>query len=873
MTSGSINTKSNIQVSKPDIIPMFDQEGFIVSAIDADAWDHLYPYQLIILHVSDDGTYAVTPWRFTLPITPQEVSVSMPVADTIQPTLTGYNEVMGGAPFRNISMQGTMGVWPARESVVRGGTSGLSAVAKTAIAPVANAATELVSGAPPRLENAASASTFPNTTTGFYKFHQMKAFLEGYVALRRRTSPIKPGDEDKAGTAYRGKITLHPHRLRLALAIWKDSSVYVCRLQQFDGPIRSAARPLEYRWSLSLQAYRRVDINEQGQAASEFKINVSKANRLFDIMNRINAARKLLAASQNLLAFGVLGPLSIINELSRQISGAVKDVVGIVRSIRDMPVTFVRGVVSDILDTTKQIGAGYGSVASTFKSFDKFPDDIKAALAPLLSKMGVGPKSDQGPTLMADTATSTGALTANTTAQPGQSQQGEFTDPSQVGSPLINTTGIDPQEALDAAPGLGDLNLDNFSLSAAQRAALNAEIAQSLSKSVSDFEDIRESIQQNLDAFTTSIGSWDAIYNEIYGLPTPTTPQRQPTPEELDIIFAANEILISADQFVAYLRDNQNQVDPVPSSLEYVAGLAQQSGILFQIPRSKIAVPFPYGHSLERIALQYLGDANRWHEIATLNGLREPYIDEEGFYRPLLTNATDRQIAIESDENLFIGQRIYLTSDTQNATVRTIIDINKLTPGQVILTLDGDTTVEVYKASEHAALRAFLPGTVNSSSLIYIPTPGEPTSQQTDMSIPGINPMDPLIRLGGIDLLLTDKLDLVVTPNGDNPLSIGMVNMTQTVKLALSTEPGSLLQHPTWGFDARPGDSVADVDLQALIKNLRNIFSGDLDFAGIRSALVQKVGNVLRLDIQLGINGVNRSVPVLLSLGSRPGQS
>lgn len=873
MSAGATNPKSNLQVSKPDIIPVYDQEGFAQLGVDADAWNQLYPYQLIILHVNEDATYDVTPWRFSLPITPQQITVTMPVADTIQPTLTGYNEVLGGAPFRNINMQGTMGVWPARESVVRGGASGLSAIAKTAVAPVVNAATELVTGAPPRLDNAMSESIFPTATTGFYRFHQLRQFLEGYVALRRRTDPIKPGDEDKIGTAYRGKATLHPHRLRLALAVWKDNSVYVCRIQQFDGPIKDAARPLEYRWSLALQAYKRVDINEQGQAASEFKINVSKVNRLFDIMNRINAARKLLAASQNLLAFGVLGPLSIINELSRQISGAVKDVAGIVRSIRDMPITFVRSVVSDILDTTKQVGAGFGSVASTFRSFDKFDDDIKAALAPLRSQMGVGPKSDHGPTLMADTASSTGALTVDTTAQPGQSQQSEFTDGSQVGSPPINTTGIDPQEALDAAPGLSDLNLDNFSLSAAQRAALNAEQAQSLSKSVSDFEDIRDSIQQNLDIFTTSIGSWDPVYNEIYGLPEPAVPQRAPTPEELDIIFAANEILISADQFVAYLKDNQNQVDPVPSSLEYVAGLAQQSGIFFQIPRSKIAVPFPYGHSLERIALQYLGDANRWHEIATLNGLREPYIDEEGFYRPLLTNATDRQIAIESSENLFIGQQVYLTSDTQNATVRTIIDINKLTPGQAVITLDGDTNVEAYLASEHAALRAFLPGTVNSSSLIYIPTAGDPVTQQTDLNIPGINPLDPLIRLGGIDLLLTDRLDLVVTPNGDNPLSIGMINMTQTVKLALSTQPGSLLQHPTWGFDARPGDSVADVDLQALIKNLRTIFSGDLDFAGIRSALVQKVGNVLRLDIQLGINGINRSVPVLLSLGSRPGQS
>lgn len=862
------DVKPNIWAAGPDIIPQYTSGGFIFKSVDADDWDRYYPFQLLIVEAQGDGTYKTTPWRFTLPISPEDLSISMPVADTLHATLTGVVETTAGAPFRNIAASGTMGVWSERDAVRGGNFTGGSSLVSTALAPLTNGFSQLLTGLPPRTQNEISKNTFPVADTGFYKFHQLKTFLESYLAMRGRGKPIQKGDTNNDhGTPYNGS-DIQPQDLRLAFAMWKDSSVYLVKLHQFDMR-RSASDPLGYSYSLQMQAFKRVDLDVRGRARSEHAIVARRGalNPLLNIKNRIEGIRKILGGAQRLVSLGTLGPLSFANEIARQVSGAIKDALGVARTLTDMPTAFTRSAVGTLLGVYRDIGSGINGVNNSVARVIKLPQSVRDMLGIDQPKQRgritfAGLRSFGGPRQPGYQPTVPPSMGRRASGDPASR------NPDEAGAPPDNGTGIDPALVLEEVPELGDTPVEEMPLTDEQRQQLATEIQSSRLLTATDYERWRTQVQDSLNNFVQSIGAWDETYNDTYGLPAPTTVQRDPTPDELDILHAINGLEQSLDDMVVYMRGRGGQQAQTANTMEYFATLALQAGIDFTVPKSKFGVPMPYGTSLERIALEYLGDADRWHEIAALNNLRAPYIDEVGFALPLLVNGVGNEIVVSSATNLFLGQSVVLTSNLVIATPLKIIAIDVEGPGQVVVTLNGSTAG--FTVLQSATLRAYLPGTINSRQIIYIPSQNEPAPSADIENLPGVDINDPLLRMGGVDLLLTPKLDLVVTPWGDNPLAIGITNLNQQANIALQTKPGALLQHPLWGFNARVGTSVADVDLPSIMGNLRTLFNSDFDFAGVKSASLLKKGNTLAIDVQIGVNGYNRDIPLLLNVGTDP---
>jgi len=301
-------------------------------------------------------------------------------------------------------------------------------------------------------------------------------------------------------------------------------------------------------------------------------------------------------------------------------------------------------------------------------------------------------------------------------------------------------------------------------------------------------------------------------------------------------------------------------------AIEYVAGLATRSGIAFQRPISKFSVPFPYGFTLETLSGVYLGDPNRWHEIVALNGLRTPYVDEEGFDLMLAVNGSGNQIVVDDAANLAVGQLVTLSANNTANTKRRIKKIDKITDTMIFVTVDGDEDLARFTTAGEARIHAYLPDTVNSQMLIFIPSTREVEDALTLKTIPGVNDYTSGLEVGGVDLLLTSVGDAAITPEGDWKLAVGLSNIIQRARIALSTPKGSLPQHRGFGLGLQPGVSTADLDAKQLLAASKQLFANDPDFSGVAGVRIQKTGPGLTIGLNLSVAGQDKLLPISVEI-------
>ncbi len=95
---------------------------------------------------------------------------------------------------------------------------------------------------------------------------------------------------------------------------------------------------------------------------------------------------------------------------------------------------------------------------------------------------------------------------------------------------------------------------------------------------------------------------------------------------------------------------------------------------------------------------------------------------------------------------------------------------------------------------------------------------------------------------------------------------MGLANIVQRVKLAISTPKGSLLQHPNFGFGLPLGDSTADITAKDILKAAQNLFKGDPTFTGVKNVVVQKIGPVLRITMTVSIAGSSQLIPISVDI-------
>lgn len=819
------------------------------ATIDETKWDQSFPYQLVFLKKGSGGANEKTGKHgylmdlaatFTLPIPPQELSISTPFAITTSVTLGGIVEEHNGAPIRMINASGTTGHLPLRGSPYKpkskpsqnlngvfGGT--IQGISQTA----AGVTQALNPGVFPLADNVVTDAEIGGNlarSTGYYQFHLLEYFLESYVNLRKTPD----------GKNY-----------RLGLVLWKDSEVYLVTPVSFDLK-RSSDSPMEYRYSMSFKAWRRIGTDELNQGfvlSPNTTPVVQDPNALAGLLNRITGARHALQGLKNVIT-GFRGDVdNTLFRPLRELVFSVKDMVGVGLTALDLPVNILKDLKGTIVlaaSLRNDVSAFGQAVLSEPSKLSGEVQDLHNQLKGAADTSGIG-STQSTPYALSGTRQppNTGSLGATADTDPVNKI---FNDPD-ANADLFNSF------------NLGSLRIPP---------TINKKIVQERQRirnfSRVDFLNMRNSILKLQQDYADFVGVGDTTFSANYGrLPPPVT-TRTPTDDDWEVMFHINQIVLDVAKLAASRAvDTQKTL----TSMDYVAALANQAGVTFRNSISKIAVPYPVGSTLEMVASRYLQDATRWVELATLNGLRAPYVDEAGFDLVLLVNGRSNEVQVSSAQNLFIGQPVWLQSATQPRELHHILSIRKLSDKVVVVGLDGIPNLERFVLTETALLFAFLPGTINSTQIIYIPS--QVPAAQPDFQAPGnpnINPFDSLLQVGGVDILLTQDNDIFMTPDGDSRYAVGLQNITQVVRLALSTPKGSLLLHPEYGLTLQPGTNVADLTADQVLAQLRTTFRFDPMFTNFTSASVILAPPAAQITATIGIAGWPTEIPITFNVAS-----
>jgi hypothetical protein len=396
---------------------------------------------------------------------------------------------------------------------------------------------------------------------------------------------------------------------------------------------------------------------------------------------------------------------------------------------------------------------------------------------------------------------------------------------------------------------------------------VEAEVARVSRFNRNDFLAMREIFIESRDKRFDEIGLTDSDYNKAKNrasVPQQTSPtirdlvrlqQIQNAIKAIDFILANIFSLDTAfvDPF-ALARSNAN--NPEIDISDYSSGRL---------------VRLNYGESLQDVARRYLGDPDKWIDVAIANGLKPPYIDEVGEKLFLISNGEGNKININPTDaagnlnidKLFINQIVLLQSDTESfPEQRNVVNIYEVpVSGEIVLELDGKDDLERYKTIESAHIRIYKPNTVNSSFFVLIPSqePQEDDrNERTPFFLEGKREDE---KRAKVDIALSDSNDLIFTPNGDLSLSFGLANAVQAIKIKMSVKAGSLKRHPEFGLIDVVGNSNANVD------QIRAILSESINE---QIALDQRFDAVERIDIRYGVQeGENGVAAYLIQLSVR----
>jgi hypothetical protein len=775
------------------------------AGIEGERWSKAYPYQLAILESQSRGYTVYQDTVFTLPIPPEELQINTPFATSLSATLGGIIRQPSGAPFRTISCHGSFGVLPLRPTA-----NHLGEAWTDQLGAIGGIFGGTINGAQRTVSAAQSVVVGPEFTPNIIQDQDIDLNGTGYHQFRQLQRFLESYTE--ICTIQKGK------NLRLALLIWKDQAGYIVEPVNFT-VTKSVSSPHEYRYSLQFQAWKRIDPASLGYSGTTDSIGPTsdkrKASALQDAFRRVDSARRTLQEARNTVLAIRSDFDSTVGEGLRQSSLLLKDAIGLVKTAWDLPMQMR----ADLTDTA-----------------DRWWDSVKSSIN----------NSDPSRRTILDNVSSR--------VQEAKNGQRNKNDPDPYGLAKVLSDEGNSWLADSVKPS-------SIVITPSAQDSIDQELDRVKQLSRDDFRQMEQTARTFAADYADRVGLGNAQYNLTYGLSTAIA-TKQPEDDDYDVVTALSDSIKAFGALATYSEVYQ----PKPqTTIEYIAGAANAAGIEMRIPRSKFAVPFCYGQTLEQLAQQYLEDAQRWHEIAALNDLRAPYIDEVGSEQPLLVPGRGNEVVVSDASRVIMRQQVTLYSPTDPSIpkdVRRVVGVKKIAPSYWVMTLDGTTDLNSYTPHNGVVVHTFDPYTVHGQQIIYIPSDSPSGVQDNTQYVPTQTDIQQLLDVGYVDGALSDSGDAVIGSDGDWKLAWGLQGIIQWTRAALSTPKGSMSLHPEFGLPAVVGQSIADFSAKEVLSSLQEIFRNNSAFTGIRSASVEQAGPVAKINIELEVRGAEVLIPV-----------
>jgi hypothetical protein len=795
-----------------------------------------YGYDLII-YDADRGDRILTKLQF--PINPSNISISVPHATSLTVTMKGIVEDMNGAPLHMIRLSGSTGVahaWPTEPGTQKSAKSKLGATLEYAFKNTIKAANNVgrqvqkVKSAfqgqtqkdsdllnfVPSANQIAETQEYP-VYTGFSFAHNLMRFLDMYMSMKKNR-------ENKG--------------LRLMLSMHKDGGFYTCTLNNYS--MTKAAGTLEYNYSIDLTSWRKhsESIGNLDNAfkvpAKQFANTKNQINKMANVLNTIRQARVAVASVHNVLR-GIRGDIndSFIQPCA-EIGLFLKDSIGLTRTIFDF--CFRSGILNEVKEAWKQ---------QVIENFDQATAEYGKLIETIQSRQG---------------GFSAVSLKQSLTDKIESGRPDAFGKLGDSADPVDDLF----KNAADHPELLDEVSMDGLALSAEASKLIDDEMDRIRQLNSDDIRKRRDQIANFAASVSDAFGGTSATYNRINDVSSAHTSIKKLSVADIEIISNLNDIVMSLDTLITELDDSQ--AGSAEDYYSFYVDYAVANGLALSTANvSKFFVPFQTGGSLESLALQYLGDPDRWPEIAALNALRSPYVDEKGFDVTVTGSGGGNTLNVSDVSNLFIGQVVDISSTTQLTIKRKIRSIDVFSSAEAIITFEvanDNVLLTSYKQSEGAKITAHLPGTVNSNMLIAIPSETPSNVDSSLKTTPGVDEMNGLARIAKIDFLLDTQGDLIFTSAGDLQLATGLTNLVQAAKLKLLTKLSTMIQHPEFGNPVETGSSTAEIDTATSLEGLRTLFAEDPRFSGILAAEFNKLGPSMTIAILLGIANSDTVLPI-----------